>query len=313
MAKTLSADQLITTILRRAMIPDGQDTFTYAELLDIANEEFAIHILPTILQMHEEYYLTTERTTYVDGTSNYKIPYRAIGNKLRDVQFIDTSGNHYEMTRISIEDLPQYSDNYFTNNYLYKFYVKNDEVILVGEYPTEGELELSFFLQPNHLVENKYGSTITSIDTTSESGKTTVVMSAFPTDFTGTTEIDIIEKRSPNKIKYYDVQLDEYNSTLKTVKFNTEDATNLQVGDYICKVEESIIPQIPSSIVPVLAQRVAIKCLEALGDTEALNNAKADLNKMEKNMFSLMDYRVDGAPQKVVNRHGFLSRGRRRF
>jgi hypothetical protein len=314
MAKTLTADQLITTITRRAMIPEGQETFTSAELLDIANEEFAIHVLPVILQMHEEYYMSTERQTYVAGTSNYKIPYRAVGNKLRDVQFIDTSGNHYEMTRISIEDLPHYTDNYYSNNYLYKFYVKHDEIILVGEYPSNGELELSYFMQPNHLVENKYGATITSIDTTSVSGKTTLVMSAFPNDFSGTTEIDIIDKRSPNKIKYVDVTVDSTNSALKTVTFTTEDAPTLQVGDYVCKAEETIIPQLPSSLIPVLAQRVAIKCLEALGDTESLQNAKQDLSKMEKNMFSLMDDRVDGAPQKIVNRHGFLGRNsRRRF
>jgi hypothetical protein len=82
----------------------------------------------------------------------------------------------------------------------------------------------------------------------------------------------------------------------------------------VCKAEETIIPQLPSSLIPVLAQRVAIKCLEALGDTESLQNAKQDLSKMEKNMFSLMDDRVDGAPQKIVNRHGFLGRNsRRRF
>ena len=52
----------------------------------------------------------------------------------------------------------------------------------------------------------------------------------------------------------------------------------------------------------VLAQRVAQRVLEALGDTEGLNNATAKIAEMENKLTTMLDNRVEVAPRKVVNR-----------
>jgi hypothetical protein len=54
--------------------------------------------------------------------------------------------------------------------------------------------------------------------------------------------------------------------------------------------------------------------MEALGDTEGLNNASAKVAEMENKMSSMMTSRVEGAPRKVVNRSVMtgVSRNRRR-
>jgi hypothetical protein len=55
-----------------------------------------------------------------------------------------------------------------------------------------------------------------------------------------------------------------------------------------------------------LAQRVAVACLEALGDEQGLMAAQRRLEMMEKSSNDLIDNRVEGAPEKITNRHGTL-------
>jgi hypothetical protein len=92
---------------------------------------------------------------------------------------------------------------------------------------------------------------------------------------------------------------------------NTIVDTNIGVGDVMALTEQTIIPQIPVELQPMLAQRVAMRCLEALGDTEGLQMAAAKLQEMEIKTGAIISSRVEGAPLKVANRHSFLNSFRR--
>jgi hypothetical protein len=85
----------------------------------------------------------------------------------------------------------------------------------------------------------------------------------------------------------------------------------LTIGDYVAQANQTIIPNIPTELHSMLAQRVACRCLEALGDMQGLQMANQKLAEMELKTGSLIDNRVEGAPLKVVNRHGFLRQSRR--
>ena len=82
----------------------------------------------------------------------------------------------------------------------------------------------------------------------------------------------------------------------------------LNVDDVIALPEETSIPQIPIELHPMLAQRVVMRCLEALGDTPGLQAAAAKLADMEAKTASLIDNRVESAPLKVVPRHTPIKR-----
>ena len=85
----------------------------------------------------------------------------------------------------------------------------------------------------------------------------------------------------------------------------------LSVGDYLANEGECKIPSIPTELHSMLAQRVACRCLEALGDMAGLQMANQKLAEMELKTGSLIGNRVEGANLKVVNRHGFLRQSRR--
>jgi len=303
MAKVKTSDQLIAGTKRRGMIPESGQTFTTDEFLDILNEEFAIGLLPNILVLHEEHFVVTENMVAIPNTSpqRYKIPYRASGNKLRDV-FIKSDNYYRELSRIDPENKDtQYR---YTN---YVFYVEGDEIVIPST-GLQGTLQCSYYFRPNELVSDSRAGVITAIDTTTGE----ITLSKTPTHFTTSLEYDFVKAKSPNKVMNFDKTASAVNSTTNVITFTASDLhEELAVGDYVMQAEETIVPQMPVELVPVLTQMAAIACLESLGDVEGALKAEKKLERMEKGLGILIDNRVEGAPQKIVNKRTRLGRWNR--
>jgi hypothetical protein len=304
MARTIpNTDELIKTILRRASIPTDQSTFTDEDIIEIANEEMDMNVVPVVLRVHEEYYVNYEDIALESGKRRYKIPYRAIGNKLREIHYIDQNGTAYTMARVSHEDLPDFSNSYSYSKPL-SFVVENDHVRLVGDVTNNGgSLRMYYYLRPNELVDVDRVATIAAINTSTGD----VTFNVMPTNFDASLCYDFIASKTPNQIIDYDVVPTAVDTVTKTITFDPATLPDtLEVGDYVAVCEETHIPQLPNELIPILAQRVAIKCLESMGDTEALMNAERQLKELENHAYTLIDSRVEGAPRKVVNRNSQL-------
>lgn len=313
MAQFFTSSTLIASVKRRAMIPTSQSTFTDDDFLAFANEEISMGILPSILRLHEDYFLVTEDVPLESNVSRYSIPARAIGNKLRDVGFKDSNGNIFEMTRVHIQDISVYQGTYSTNR-MYAFYIENNQIVLLPEINeiSGGSLFLSYYSRPNELVTEDKAATITNINRTTGVISVSEVPSAFNTNI----NYDFIQARSPFVSLAKELQASSVNSTTKELTFAIADIpVSLSIGDYINKEYECVVPQIPMDLHVLLAHRVAARCLEALGDTEGLSNANKKLMEMEDKTTNLIDNRVEESPKKVVNRHGSLRAGlyRRRW
>lgn len=127
-----------------------------------------------------------------------------------------------------------------------------------------------------------------------------------PDHFLTSSLFDFVQNVSPNKIISYDIQINSIDQTLKTVSFKKEEVDHVQVGSYITVAEETIVPNIPTELHPILAQRVAVACLEALGDEQNKQSAERKLANMEKDAGTFLDNRVEGAIQKIKSRHSPL-------
>jgi hypothetical protein len=305
----MTSAELIDSIKRRAFLPEDQNTFTDDDFLDLANEEMQMGLVPLILVQHEDYFLSEEDTAIVDGQNDYKIPYRSIGNRLRDLSYEDTNGNIAEMARIPIDHISDYQD-ISRETYPYTYYVKNDKIILTKDTNNQGgNLVFTFYLRPNQLVASSRIATISAINTTT--GEITV--DSIPSHFTTNDLYDFLQTKSPHIILDYDVNIVSTNSTTNVITFDPDDLpSTLAVGDRIGVAEETDIPNVPTELHVVLAHRVAARCLEALNDAQGLQLANAKLAEMENKANSIIDNRVEASPQKVVNRHGFLTQNRYR-
>lgn len=311
MAQYFTSSTLIASVKRRASIPDNQNLFTDADFLAFANEEIKIGLIPSILRLHEDYYLFTESIPLTEATSTYDIPDRAIGNKLRDVQYEDSNGNVYEMTRIGIQDKPEYLGSH-TSTRVYAFYVENSQIHLMPEITgaVNGSLNMIYYIRPNELVSEDRVATITNIDRNTG----IITVDSVPSGFTTSTPFDFIKSSAPFTTVGISVTATAVGATDFT--FDTDDIpARLAVGDYINLEFETVVPQIPADLHVVLAHRVAARCLEALGDVQGLQAANQKLAEMELNTTNLIDNRVEAAPKKVVNRHAPARNGlyRRRW
>lgn len=151
-----TSDKLIESVKRKIAFPISQSTFTEDDILAFANEEMYISQVPAVMQYHEEYFVYRIQTPLVTNISRYPIPDRAIGMKLRDIFWSDSSGNYFEMTRIAEDDKAFFQRNIGANQAIHKFYLENNDVILapsVSSGPT-GNLNFFIFLRPNQLVRD---------------------------------------------------------------------------------------------------------------------------------------------------------------
>lgn len=327
MAKITTTDTLVANSKRRGFIPASQCTYTCQDIRDILNEEMMSYVAPKVMCLNESYYLRDTDVTVCACQTRYRIPYRAMGSKIKDVQFIDSSGAYYEITRVDVGDRPQYR-GYNSGSQMITVYLEADEIVIMNSQQNTGTLRFSYYLRPNELVADCKVGVVTAVCV--GCCTTTFTMSNFPCAFSCTTQFDIVDGKSPNKIRVFDACVTSVCSTAKTITFanaqiketdprsTTAKAITFAVGDTIAVAQETKYPQIPSELRPLLSQKAAIKMLEGLSDPDALTLAKSELLQMERDLGILIDNRIEAAPQKIVNRNGLLksalfdSRSRRR-
>ena len=119
MARPIIASKLIRSVRNRALIPTDTSTFQDQDILDILNEEVTQGLLSTIMSLNEEHlvdHIDIQITSTEDFSQGIKIPERAVGNKLREVSYI-REGNVYELSRISLEELSDYRNDFDRYNY----------------------------------------------------------------------------------------------------------------------------------------------------------------------------------------------------
>lgn len=306
MATYYTSNDIIESAKRRAAIPENQRTFQEEDFLAFMNEEMSLGLVPSVMRMKEDYLMRTVDVSLVEGQTRYDIPYRAIGNKLREVSFKDSNGNIYELTRVGVGDRPYYNS---PNNpsQVYAYYVENNQLVFIASGSTStGSLQITYYERPNELVLLESVGIISNIDTTTGD----ISISNFPTNFSSSATYDLISIRSPHNSMAIDLVPTSVNSTTKVLTFTASELPiALRVGDHLALATQSAIPQIPSDLHVVLAHRVAARCLEAQGDMEGLQAANQKLAEFEQNTTDIIDDRIEDAPKKIVNRHGALRSG----
>lgn len=303
-SRVYKSSQLIESIKRKGMLPETNATFTDQDFLDFATEEIDLAILPLVLSLHEDYYLYVDKIPITDNTKKrYKIPHRAIGNKLKYVG-IQRGDQIWPLNRISFEDRYR-KDTVIVPYGVQYFYIENDEIVL-DVAPQADYLVMAYYLRPNALVTDDNMLRIINI-----SGNIVTVSDGHLEHYSAGDKIDFISRESPNKLLKIDIPIVSIDYTLKTITFGSV-PSNVNIGDYICFAEKTAIPQIPTELQSLLTQRVVARCLEALGSLQELQAANAKIAEIESKVASLIDNRVENNPRKViVNKLRF--RQRRRF
>lgn len=137
-----------------------------------------------------------------------------------------------------------------------------------------------------------------------------IEFSSIPTVFTNGALVDFLQTKPGHKIRDFDIQIPTNGISGTQINFAADTVpTDLVVGDYICLENECIIPFLPTDLHNGLAEKACSRILAAIGDQAGLQIVNTKLQEIEQRTGSLLDNRVEGAPQKIANHHSLLGYG----
>lgn len=279
---------LLTQVKLKASPPEGR--YTDAEILKLANDCMITQLVPLIIALKEEYYVTYESQNITANTATYAIPYRAMGLSLREVKKLQ-NGRILDLDRMSPEDIVTTDTSDNTKG----FYLQGHDVVL---YPTpastQDTLRLYYFLTPSRIVETTECASITAINT-----GTGVVTATPPSSWTVSSQLDFCSRLNGHKTLGSDVTPTAIDST--TITFALADLpSSLAVGDYVALAGETPYLQCPDVCFELVVRLVANELLESLGAQAELQAGMAKATQLQNNVVSLLTNRVTGAPKRSV-------------
>lgn len=288
---------LIENVKFRALIPSSQNLYYDADIVKLISQELKSTIVPFIMSVREDHLLHNYDQDIVTTQSQYTLPAHAIGNKLKDVVLLDSSGEEVGIERLSAEMV---KNRAFGGT---GFYFIDDKVKIYPDCTDLGayDLRMKYYRRPNNVVLTTAAGKITAIDT----GTKTLTLDRIVSTWTTSKLFDLI-KGTPSFISHDDdLVVTSIDSVNKQVTFSDTLPTDLAVGDWCCEQGESPVAQIPYDLYDLLAQRVAVKILDNIGDSEGIRSAADLYSDMKESAKILLTPRSDGSVKKL-NRSGRL-------
>ena len=133
-----------------------------------------------------------------------------------------------------------------------------------------------------------------------------------PSVITNGSIIDFLQTKGGHRSYSIEVSLGDSAISGNVINFDAGIIpNNFIVGDYICLANESIIPQIPSDLHSLLAERTCERMLMSIGDVQGSQLSAQKVAQLEKQQAAMVDNRVEGAPLKLVNRFSPLRLNKR--
>lgn len=305
MALDLSISALLASIRRRGSFPVNATTGTLdADLLRYVNEELQQRLVGDLMRVREEYFVQTKDYSLSSTVTRYRIPARAIGNKVRAVYLVDASGSQ---TQPLPRTDPEHRHEWNGANDVAAYMLEGNDIVLVpggmASYPT---LRVKFFIRPAEVVASTTSATVSAVNLT-----TGVVTTSASHGLTTADTVDLLSASPGNEVLAFDLALTAASGSSLTFTASALPQT-LAAGDKVTLADYSTVAQLPAEYHPVLAQRVVVRVLKALGKLEESADAQSELEDMEANALALISPRADANPRKVFNARGVLGPGRLR-
>jgi hypothetical protein len=270
----MNTSEMISNLKIQGSFPTSDDLFSNSDFLVLFNNQLKTDITPMMLKLNEEFFLQYKDFTIASG-SRYRIPRRAIGAKIRDLQYIDASNNYSSIDRLFEEDRPQSKSGY---------YMLRNEVELSTDFIT-GTLRMKYFARPNELVLPSSCGQVVTIDTNNNQ----VILSSAPATFTTGVNCDFIQNNNPYDLLAYDQEITGVSGT--TITFASL-PDGLEVGDWLCLANQSPVAMIPDELHPVLVKSCLCATLSSKKD-KSYEQEMIALQQMKDDAINMLDPRVE--------------------
>ena len=319
MARKYTADELIALVRDEARIPDTAATGNAdSDILNRINETLTCYLYGMVMEVKEEYFLRTTRYDLSSTEERYKIPARAMYQKLRDVKWAETeTGGYSPLAHMNVGQLDSEYSSTATSSSPSAFYVEGNHIHLWPNLSgATGFIDLSFYFAPGDLVLQAEVAKVADVDFDT---KKVTLDRALPTTGSATWDVNALyDVHSPDsgaEIRKWHGELagapDVSTPAAPILEFTTpidgsvvgEDP--VEIGDYVCLTNEAALPGVPRELHPTVGKLAAANILEDEGDTEGFQ-AKTALSDRElygykKSIGALgrMENRVEAKPRFI--------------
>lgn len=281
-----SAD-VLESIKRRGMLPDSDQTLSDSDLLKLYNEEVQSFVVPFLRSLGEEFFITPEAIPVLAGVKEYRLPRRSVD--IRDITFV-AGTSEYSLIRFEPDEaVRRYSPG--STGAPEGFYLQGNYVVLTPTPSEDGTLNVPYLLTPSDLVSS-FSPASTAISALT--GSTITVASV--TGYAVGQYVDVLD---PTDLDPIAANLKITGIAGATLTVLPAIPSRVAVGQLLVPENQTTVPHIPRHIRALAEQRVVVKALEAVGDTEGMTNAMNSLGKMVQAASLTLNPRVLGAPRKV--------------
>lgn len=293
---------LIANIKIRCAVPSSQLTFEDTDWAEMASNTLQDEVVPLVMSTREEFFVTYEDVV-LPATGIVPIPSEAVGAKLRSVCWLQQSNplQLFNLPRLDLDVVAGIANNAMTVGTTVPgafggFFLQDNSIHI---WPSTGIvggniLRLYYFRRALQLADPRSYSTVLSVT------DNTIVLERAPASFEVGSIVNTVSSL-PN------FAITNSGATITAVSSPTievDDATGIEVGDYISLQGYSAVPQIPVEAHAYLAQLTAVFALESLNDEAGANKASEKAMKLRTNLLTMISSRVDGSPKKIVAGNG---------
>lgn len=290
----VDTQSLIDKVKLVEFIANSQQTFSDQDIIDFANLELSTEITKAITDAREDFLVEFGEPFNVT-TDEIDIPLDGVGLRLKDVWRVDGSGFAIPVPRLELHQVPYYYPAPWT---MYPgqgaYYIKGNKLKLYPPNSFTGfKLQLIYFKKPNELVTPLEATSVIN-----KSAPNIVATSGVPTTWAAGDRLDLISGQWPHATKKSGVTI----TSIAGADLLVDDYTDVEVGDYFALVGQSpVVQHFPREAWPLLIQLTANRCLQALGDQEAMKFSVAKAEAMKKALTSMLSPRVENRPKKLVS------------
>jgi len=283
-ANSYTTSDLISLIKLLAHVPQGNLTFTPANILTLADLELRTSIAKQLKDADEGYFQTVLEYNQ-DDSGEYRIPGSAIAATAYSIQI----RNGQALWPVSRQEVAEMTTTTFpsTGNWTY-FIRSNTLVMLPAQF--SGVLRITYERRPSKLVP------LTSCGLISAINGQVITVGSVPSGWVVGDSIDL-QAAQPQFDILGNCEITDITGTDITLD---GDLGDLAVGDYLCLEDQTCVPQVPVEFHQLLAQRVVCKIYELQGYLDKMKAAQAKLKEMEDALTALITPRTQAAP-KVIN------------
>jgi hypothetical protein len=270
---------------------------TDTDILAVGDKETQTALLPFLAKLGEDFFMRSLDVALVSGQSQYRVPKRAIGARLRHVSLVRNGVSIANLNRIAVEDLETL--NPYASSVPTGFYVDAGGLTLVPAPGSSGDLlRLRYLARPGRLVAVAACRQLTGVfRDTPTVGQTRITWGGLTLGNTGT--FDLIAGNTPHEHLAIDVV--GSNGNAGALDFASTDIPNtLAAGDFVGPTDQTCLIQLPDELQGVLSQFCAARLLRNGGWKDEAAELRDEAEKMRAEAIELLTPRTPGNPRKLT-------------